>query len=78
MKNTFSNFKKGEIIEGTIVDISDKEVRVDIGFKSEGVIPISEFAYSGVPERNTVIKVFINEIENGDGKLLLSKKKSRL
>ncbi len=75
-EESFSNFKKGEIIEGTIVDISDKEVRVDIGFKSEGVIPISEFAYSGVPERNTVIKVFINEIENGDGKLLLSKKKA--
>lgn len=75
-EESFSNFKKGEIIEGTIVDISDKEVRVDIGFKSEGVIPISEFAYSGVPERNTVVKVFINEIENGEGKLLLSKKKA--
>jgi len=75
-EESFSNFKKGEIIEGTIVDISDKEVRVDIGFKSEGVIPISEFAYSGMPERNTVIKVFINEIENGEGKLLLSKKKA--
>lgn len=75
-EESFSNFKKGEIIEGTIVDISDKEVRVDIGFKSEGVIPISEFAYSGMPERNTVIRVFINEIENGEGKLLLSKKKA--
>lgn len=75
-EESFSNFKKGEIIEGTIVDISDKEVRVDIGFKSEGVIPISEFAYSGMPERNTVVKVFINEIENGEGKLLLSKKKA--
>lgn len=75
-EESFSNFKKGEIITGTIVDISDKEVRVDIGFKSEGVIPISEFAYSGMPERNTEIKVFIQEIENGEGKLLLSKKKA--
>ncbi len=75
-EESFSNFKKGEIIEGTIVDISDKEVRVDIGFKSEGVIPISEFAYSGMPERNTVVRVFIQEIENGEGKLLLSKKKA--
>lgn len=75
-EESFSSFKKGEIIEGTVVDISDKDVRIDIGFKSEGVIPISEFAYTGVPELNSVIKVFINEIENGEGKLLLSKKKA--
>ena len=75
-EESFSSFKKGEIIEGTVVDISDKDVRVDIGFKSEGIIPISEFAYTGVPELNSVIKVYINEIENGEGKLLLSKKKA--
>ncbi|MEN6445818.1 MAG: 30S ribosomal protein S1 [Candidatus Cloacimonas sp.] len=75
-EESFSSFKKGEIIEGTVVDISDKEVRVDIGFKSEGVIPLSEFAYSGIPEPNSVIKVFISEIENGEGKVLLSKKRA--
>jgi small subunit ribosomal protein S1 len=75
-EESFSNFKVGEIIEGTIVDISDKEVRVDIGFKSEGVIPISEFAYSGPPEKNSIIRVFINKIESGDGRLQLSKKKA--
>ncbi len=75
-EESFSNFKVGEIIEGTIVDISDKEVRVDIGFKSEGVIPISEFAYSGPPERYSTIRVFINKIESGDGRLQLSKKKA--
>ncbi len=45
-EESFSSFKKGEIIEGTVVDISDKDVRIDIGVKSEGVIPISEFAYT--------------------------------
>ncbi|MDI3503419.1 MAG: small subunit ribosomal protein, partial [Candidatus Cloacimonadota bacterium] len=75
-EESFSNFKVGEIIEGTIVDVSDKEVRVDIGFKSEGVIPISEFAYSGAPEKNSTIRVFINKIESGDGRLQLSKKKA--
>ncbi|MCK9557476.1 MAG: 30S ribosomal protein S1 [Candidatus Cloacimonetes bacterium] len=75
-EESFSNFKVGEIIEGTIVDISDKEVRVDIGFKSEGVIPISEFAYSGPPERYSKIRVYINKIESGDGRLQLSKKKA--
>lgn len=75
-EESFSNFKVGEIIEGTIVDISDKDVRVDIGFKSEGVIPISEFAYDGPPEKNSVIRVFIMKIESGDGRLQLSKKKA--
>ena len=75
-EESFSNFKVGEIIDGTIVDVSDKEVRVDIGFKSEGVIPISEFAYSGPPEKNSVIRVYINKIESGDGRLQLSKKRA--
>lgn len=75
-EESFSNFKVGEIIEGTIVDVSDKDVRVDIGFKSEGVIQISEFAYSGPPEVNSVIRVYINKIESGDGRLQLSKKKA--
>jgi len=75
-EESFSNFKVGEIIEGTIVDVSDKDVRVDIGFKSEGVIAISEFAYSGPPEVNSVIRVYINKIESGDGRLQLSKKKA--
>lgn len=75
-EESFSNFKQGEIIEGTIVDISDKDVRVDIGFKSEGVIPISEFAYDGPPEKNSVIRVYIAKMESGDGRLQLSKKKA--
>ncbi len=71
-----SSFEKGTIKDGLVVNITDKEVMVDIGYKSEGVIPISEFAYSGIPELHSTIKVFINEVENGDGKINLSKKKA--
>jgi small subunit ribosomal protein S1 len=71
-----STFRRGQIKEGTVVDVTDKEVSVDIGHKSDGVIPISEFAYSGIPELHSTIMVFINEVENGEGKLLLSKKKA--
>lgn len=71
-----STFSKGQIKEGTVVDVTDKEVSVDIGHKSDGVIPISEFAYSGIPELHSTILVYINEVENGEGKLLLSKKKA--
>ncbi len=70
------SFEKGQIKEGLVVLVTDKEVMVDIGYKSEGVIPISEFAYSGTPQTNTTIQVFINEVENGDGKISLSKKKA--
>ncbi|MEF3695449.1 MAG: 30S ribosomal protein S1 [Candidatus Cloacimonadota bacterium] len=71
-----ATFHKGQILDGIVVNITDKEVMVDIGYKSEGVIPISEFAYSGIPERDSTIQVFINEVENGDGKISLSKKKA--
>lgn len=71
-----ASFESGEIKEGTVVGVTDKDVVVAIGYKSDGVIPISEFAYSGVPELNSVIKVYINRIENGEGKLELSKRKA--
>ena len=75
-EKSFSNFQRNQIVEGTVVDVNDRAVMVDIGFKSEGEIPISEFAYCGIPEKNSRINVHINEIENGDGKLILSKKKA--
>ncbi len=75
-EDSFSNFKVGEIIEGTVVDVSDKDVRVDIGYKHEGLIAISEFTYSGIPEKDSVIKVHISKIDGGDGRVVLSKKKA--
>lgn len=74
LEESESNLKKGQIVQGTVVDITDKEVMVDIGYKSEGVISINEFAYSGIPTKNEVINVFISQMEDGEGKLHLSKK----
>ncbi|MGC9362417.1 MAG: 30S ribosomal protein S1, partial [Candidatus Syntrophosphaera sp.] len=54
----------------------DKDVVVDIGFKSDGVIPLHEFEYSGMPEINSKIMVFINGLDNGEGRLSLSKRKA--
>lgn len=73
---SFSNRKKGQIVKGVVVGVTDKEVMVDIGFKSEGVIPIAEFAYSGIPERNSELNVYISETEDGEGKIHLSKKRA--
>lgn len=71
-----SSFRRGQIIEGTVVTVNDKEVVVDIGFKSDGVIPLGEFEFTGIPEINSTILVFINELDNGEGRLSLSKRKA--
>jgi small subunit ribosomal protein S1 len=76
LEESDSNLKKGQIVDGLVVGVNDKEVMVDIGYKSEGVISISEFAYSGIPARNAKIKVHISEMEDGEGKLRLSKKRA--
>ncbi len=75
-EETFNNIRPGQIIEGIVIDINEKEVLVDIGFKSEGTIPIGEFSNSDLPDRYTKVHVFINAIEDGEGKLKLSKKKA--
>jgi small subunit ribosomal protein S1 len=73
-EETFRNYKSGEIIEGTIVDVNDKEVLVDIGYKSEGSIPITDFTNTEEIKLDSKIKVYINKVENSEGKVSLSKK----
>ncbi len=73
-EETFRDYKPGEIIEGTIVGYNDKEVLVDISYKSEGSIPISDFGNPEEIERGSKIKVYINKVENSEGKVSLSKK----
>ncbi|MCD4828939.1 MAG: 30S ribosomal protein S1 [Candidatus Cloacimonetes bacterium] len=75
-EETFNNIKPGQIVDGTVIDINDKEVLVDIGFKSEGSILIGEFSNTDLPEKFSSVKVYINAIEDGEGKLKLSKKKA--
>jgi small subunit ribosomal protein S1 len=75
-ESTFNDFKPKEIVDGIVVSITDKEVLVDIGYKSEGAIPVQEFANTGMPEKMSKVKVYINAIEDGEGKLKLSKKKA--
>lgn len=74
--DSFSNYESGQIVTGTVVSVNDREVLVDIGYKSEGSIPIGEFTYSGSPEVGSDIKVFIVKVEDGEGKVKLSKKQA--
>jgi len=71
-----STLKDGEIIKGRVVSIADGDITVDIGFKSEGVIPKSEFAQTPDIKPGDEIEVFLESIEDKDGRLVLSRKRA--
>lgn len=73
---TMSDFVEGELVQGKILAIGEKEVAVDIGFKSEGTIPIDEFSDLENLKIGDDIEVFLDEIEDKEGQLVLSKKKA--
>ncbi len=73
---TISSLSEGEIVKGKILSITDKEVAVDIGFKSEGVIPRDEFRDTEELEVGEEIEIFLDKIEDTDGQLRLSKEKA--
>jgi len=76
LDESFSKFKKGAIIEGDVVSVDEREVLVDIGFKSEGSVPSREFSQTRFPDVGSKIKVYIESIEDGSGRLKLSKRKA--
>jgi len=67
---------EGEIVRGIVLAIDDKEVLVDVGFKSEGVIALSEFSDPGVLKVGDTIDVFLEKMENQDGLVVLSKQRA--
>ncbi len=69
------NFRKGDIVNGTILEIRPQVVLVDIGYKSEGVIPVSEFEDEEIEEGDQ-IEVLLESLENDEGLVVLSKEKA--
>src|SRR5688572_3812143 len=67
---------EGEIVRGTVLAIDEKDVLVDVGFKSEGVISLSEFSDPGSIKVGDVIEVFLEKMENQDGLVVLSKQRA--
>ena len=67
---------QGEIVKGTIIEVRPKEVLVDIGYKSEGVIPISEFLEPDALKLGTEIDVLVEKLENKEGTVVLSHEKA--
>ena len=74
---TLSNVAVGEVVEGTVMSIGKREVVVNIGYKSEGVIPVSEFRYNPELAVGEKVEVYVESAEDKNGQLSLSHKKAR-
>ena len=77
-EETFRNFEEGTIIEGHVVAISKDKVVVDIGYKSEGIIPADQFSSEDLQSLKVGdrLQVYIEEREDAEGNLVLSKEKA--
>jgi len=74
---TLSNVTVGEVVEGTVTGITKREVMVNVGYKSEGIIPVSEFRYNPDLAIGDKIEVYVDSAEDKNGQLALSHKKAR-
>ncbi|OGU28004.1 MAG: 30S ribosomal protein S1 [Ignavibacteria bacterium GWA2_54_16] len=75
-ENTMSSISEGEIVKGRIVHIGEQYVAVDIGFKSEGAVPVGEFPNIKELKIGEEVEVFLESVENKDGQLILSRKRA--
>ncbi|MBQ0052900.1 MAG: 30S ribosomal protein S1 [Bacteroidales bacterium] len=75
--NTLSKVIENEVVDGTVVAITKREVLVNIGYKSEGVISVNEFRYNPELAVGDVVEVFVENAEDKKGQLILSHKKAR-
>lgn len=75
LERTFMSFTPGQIVKGYVIEVRAKEVLVDIGYKSEGVIPITEFDEPENIKPGDEEDVLIERLEDKEGNVILSKKK---
>lgn len=76
-ENTLNTVKEHEVVEGTVIAINKREVVVNIGFKSDGVISTSEFRYNPDLKVGDKVEVYIENQEDKKGQLVLSHKQAR-
>ena len=74
---TLSTVIENEVVEGTVVAVSKREVLVNIGYKSEGIISINEFRYNPELAVGDKVEVYVENAEDKKGQLILSHKKAR-
>src|SRR5204863_383114 len=76
MSKPMPYFREGSIVKGRILEVRPREVLVDIGYKSEVVIPITEFDVVDSPEVGDEVDVLLERLENDEGMVVLSKEKA--
>ena len=74
---TLGSVHMGEVIDGNVIAINKRDVVVNIGYKSDAIIPISEFRYNPELAVGDVVEVYVESLEDKSGKLVLSHKKAR-
>ncbi|SVC01863.1 uncharacterized protein METZ01_LOCUS254717, partial [marine metagenome] len=75
-EESISGIKEGQIVKGTVVSIGQSEVMVDIGFKSEGAVSIKEFSDPSAIDILQEVEVFLENVEDQEGQVVLSKQKA--
>ena len=73
--DSLNNIKDKEVIEGTVIALNKRDVVVNIGYKSDGIIPLNEFRYNPELKVGDKVEVFIENQEDKKGQLILSHKK---
>ena len=76
--NTLNQITDHDVIQGTVVGLNSREVIINIGFKSDGVVPLSEFRYETQPQIGDSVEVYVESQEDSSGQLILSHKKAKL
>ncbi len=75
-EGTLSSITEKEVVTGRVISKDEKYVIVDIGFKSEGIVPLNEFRDGETIEPGDEIEVFLDKVEDREGQLVLSRKKA--
>lgn len=75
---TLNKVSEHQVVEGTVISVDKKEVVVNIGYKSDGIIPASEFRYNPDLKVGDKVEVYVENQEDKKGQLILSHKKARL
>ena len=75
---TLNKVSEHQVVDGKVISVDKKEVVVNIGYKSDGIIPASEFRYNPDLKAGDIVEVYVENAEDKKGQLILSHKKARL
>ena len=74
---TFSQINENQVIDGKVITVTDRDVVINIGYKSEGIVSLNEFRYNPDIKVGDVVEVYVENQEDKNGQLILSHKKAR-